>query len=239
MKRAMFADFEAGDFDGSDLGANQLEDLRVERFDHAAHLPVAAFSNRNFKESVACGVADTLHQSGARGAVREFDAVAEAVQLILRERDGRLYEICFRDLGFGTHNVIGKVGVVGHDEQAGCVLVEAAYGKDPLAGFGQQVVDGFAAFGIFIGGEVAFGFVEEEITFFGRGERTAVERHAVALHVYPQVGGLDSFPVHGDAAGADPAAGVGAGADAGSRQDAVERFQHTTGRVVFAREHSL
>ena len=78
-----------------------------------------------------------------------------------------------------------------------------------------------AAFGIFVGGEVALGLVEEEVDLGGVLDGLAVEGDAVADEVHPVIGGLDQLAVHANSAGADPLAGFGARAQAGFRQDAL------------------
>ena len=66
---AVFADFEAGEVEGADAGADEFEDLAAEGFDHAADLAVAAFGDGDFEVGVFGGVADVLDLGGPGGAV--------------------------------------------------------------------------------------------------------------------------------------------------------------------------
>ncbi len=228
-KFAVFADFEAADFDGSDACADQFQDLGAKRFDHAAYLTVAAFGDGDFKEGVAGGVADAGNDGGAGGAVFELDASAQMVELLVGEQGGGFDQVGFGDFGIGAHDVVGEIGVVGHEEKAGGVEVEAADGDDPFSEVIEEIVDGRAIFGIFEGGEVALRFVEEEVDLFCFSDGAAVEGDLIAGGIDPVTGGLDLFTVDGDAAGSDPLAGLGAGGETGLGEDTVEGFEFGLG----------
>ena len=62
----------------------------------------------------------------------------------------------------GIGDAIGEVVVVGKDEQPARVLIEPADRRYPLADVGDQIVYGGPAFRVFIGRDVAFGFIEED-----------------------------------------------------------------------------
>jgi glutamate formiminotransferase len=230
----MFADFKAGDFDRSNLCTNQFEHLRVQRFHHPAHLPVTALRDRNLEKRVSRGITNALHSRRARRTIGEFDAAAQAVQLLLRKQNRRLHEIRLGHLRLWTHDVVPEIGVVGHDKQPGGVLIQTAHGKNPFAGAGQQIVHRLPAFGILISGQVTLRFVEQQIAFFRRRECTTVQCDAVASHIDPKIGRLNYFPVDRDAAGSNPAPRVGPRADSGLRQDSIQRL-----RVVLRSTHFL
>ena len=129
-------------------------------------------------------------------------------------RTWRFDEIALGDMEVGVHDALGKLGIVGEQEQATSIEIEASDRDDEGADVAEQVVDGGAVFRVFVGGEVAFGLVEDQVDVLFPDERFAVEQHLVAVHVDPVVGVEDHAAVYGDAAGTDPAAGFGAGAQA-------------------------
>jgi len=79
----------------------------------------------------------------------------------------------------------------------------------------NEVVDGGAAFGIVECGDVAGGFVKQDVELLLFGEGFVVEENAVAVEVDPHVGVFYDAAVDFDAACVDPAAGLGSGAHAG------------------------
>ena len=187
------------------------------------------------KKRVFGAVANALDDRRARRAVGEREALAQLVQLLVVEQEGRFHQIRFRHLRFGTGDVIAERGIVGQDQQAGGVLIQAAHRKHEVFHAGEQIVNGRPAFRILVSGQVAFGFVEQQVLLLARRERTAVELDAIVLRIDPHIRRLHFLAVDGDAAGADPTARFGARADSELGEDAVERPL----LVVFRRVHSL
>jgi len=90
---APLADFQAANAHGANGHAHQLGHFAFDRFHHAAHLPVAAFSDDDFEKRVFGGIADSGDQGGARGAVVERRAAAQALELFVAEQSGCLHEV--------------------------------------------------------------------------------------------------------------------------------------------------
>lgn len=217
-KLAPPAYWKISDFNRSNSGPNQFQNFRAERFDHPADLAVAAFCDGDFEKSVAGRIANAVDDCGARGTVRQLNAGSKTIELIVGEKNGALDQVGFWNLGFRAGDVIAEIGVVGHDEEAAGVLIEAANREEPFAGSivaGEEIVDGGATFGIFVSGQIALGFIEQQVDFFGSAERAAIEGDAGAIDIDPGFRRARDFAVDGDAAGGDPLAGLGAGADSG------------------------
>ena len=73
---------------GSELDADELQHVRVERLHHAAHLAVAPFGEHDFEVRVLLGVAHARHLRRPRRTVRQLDAVAQPLQLRARVSAG-------------------------------------------------------------------------------------------------------------------------------------------------------
>jgi hypothetical protein len=93
---------------------------------------------------------------------------------------------------------------------SGGIAVQTSHRENPVLYAAQQVVRGGPALGIFVGGQVALGLVEQQIDFLAGRERAAIERDAVVRRIDPEFRRLNFLAVHGDAARADPALSLGA-----------------------------
>ncbi len=72
---AVMADGKVADTQASDFGTDQLQHFASDGFQHAAHLPIAAFVERDFDERIFRGIADAFHVAragwGRRSAPRQ------------------------------------------------------------------------------------------------------------------------------------------------------------------------
>ena len=75
-----------------------FEHFASDRFQHAAHLPIASFVQSYFDERIFRGIADAFHPRRLSGAVAERHAVAQLLQLFVAEQRGCLHQICFWEL---------------------------------------------------------------------------------------------------------------------------------------------
>lgn len=164
---------------------------------------------------VLARVAEFGHLRGPRWAVAEFDAFAKLVELFVGQQRAGLDLVGLGDVEFRVHDALGELCIVGEDEEARGVEIEPADGDDEGLDVLQEVVDGGPAFRIFIRGDEAGGFVEQDINALLAHEGLAVEANFVALHVDPMVGVFNDAAVDVDAAVVDPRASFGAAAEAG------------------------
>ena len=98
---AVAADGKIADAQASDFDADQFEHFASDGFQHAAHLPVAAFVQSYFDERIFPGIADAFHSRGLSGAVAERHAIAQLPQLFVAEQRGGLHQIRFGNLVIG------------------------------------------------------------------------------------------------------------------------------------------
>ncbi len=165
---AVTADGKIADAQASDFDADQLEHFASDGFQHAAHLPVAAFVQSDFDERIFLGIADALHSRGLSGAVAERHAIAQLLKLFVAEQCGRLHQIRFGNFVIWIGDPLGKARVAGEQQQSAGVLIQPADGNHPASGVLDEIVNRGAAFGILEGGDVAGGLVEQQVDFLGR-----------------------------------------------------------------------
>jgi hypothetical protein len=124
----------------------------------------------------------------------------------------------------GIGEAFGELVVVGQEEESAGIEVEPSYGRDERVYRGYQIVDSGAALGIFEGGDVARGLVEQDVQAVLRLEGLVIEEDLVAVEIDPLVRVFNDASVDLDAPAVDPASGLGAGAESGFGDDAIESF---------------
>src|ERR1035438_4523758 len=124
------ADREVRDADRADRGADQFQHAAAGGFDHAPHLPVTAFGENDFDKRVLRAVAQPVHLGRAGWAVVQFDAAAQALDLLLAEQCRGFRLVGFGHQVRGAGDVVGEGCVVGHQQQAARVQIEAAYSTE-------------------------------------------------------------------------------------------------------------
>lgn len=226
---------EGTEGDGADLGAFELEDGVADGFAEAAEDAVAAFVDVELEPGVAASEAEGADAVGFHEAVVEGDAVAQALH------DGAFvvdfaFEFDLVDtehLFGGVHECVGEVAVVGEEESAFAVPVEAADGVDAGHAFGEEVGDDGAVGGVIEAGDVADGFVEEDVGAFGLpADGFSVDFDAGAARGDFGAEGIDDATVNGDAALEDEFFGFAAAAVSGEAEVALE----ANGILVFVHE---
>ena len=78
---------------------------------------------------------------------------------------------------------LGEVAVVGEQQRAAGLEVEASDGKYPFVDVAQEVFDGLAAFGIIQSRDDAARFMQEEVDMALRDQASAVDFHAVFVGI--------------------------------------------------------
>jgi hypothetical protein len=144
--------------------------------EHAADLMVAAF----VEGDEGFGFAKGFELGGEEGfgfAVEHEFAGSEEGFLVALERAVEGGVIGFEAAGFRVDDAVEEFSVIGHEEESGGVLVEAADGaEDGISSRearGEEVVDDGA--GVVEAAGVAIGFVEHEGERSGRVEGFAAE----------------------------------------------------------------
>ena len=78
---------------------------------------------------------------------------------------------------------VAQFAVIGHEQCPFGVEIEPSDGKEAQRDFGDQIGDDGPALGIGEGGDIAGGFVEEDIHLFFKGHRFAVAGDPVMRRV--------------------------------------------------------
>lgn len=129
----------------------------------------------------------------------------------------------FFEVGFGRGVAVDERALVGDEDEAGGVFVEAADGGDGgfavEPGLGKEFVD-IGTFGFAVGAAVVEGFVEHGEEAVGVVEGFAVDGDRGGVGFLIGAGGGDAIDV--DAAFADPGGGFAASAVAEGGEDLIE-----------------
>lgn len=108
------------------------------------------------------------------------DAVAKVLDGLFVGLAADFYMVGFGDVGAGFGEFLGQGAVVGEEEKTFAGVVETADGVNAFGKIAEELHDGGATFGIADRGDVAFGFVHQEIDETLRArERLAVDGDGV------------------------------------------------------------
>lgn len=207
-------------------------------FKHPADLPVLALDQRDFIPRIVAfsrephlGWSGTLRVHGAVTWLgREFDAVAQLLNIFLFGLARNFDQICFRHVRSSAHQMVGQCAVIGHEQQAFTEVIEAAYGINARSRLLHQFHHRGAAFRIGNCGDVALGLVQKKIDVaLDALQQLAVNFDVVAFQVRFTAQFGDDLPVDGDAPLGNQFFCMATGRDAGRGDDLLQALsRHLT-----------
>jgi hypothetical protein len=190
--------------------------------EHAADLVIAALGEG--EAGFAGG--EEFEGGGGAGLVLAFEeerAAGEELYRVFRYVAVEGGVVGLGDFVLGRGEAVDELGLVGEEEEAGGVFVEAADGGDlwiaAAPAVGEERVD-VGAFAGVVGADESEGFVQEEKKAVGVVERGAVDLDVGGRGFLRDVAG--GFAAEGDGAGGDPVAGFAAGAVAEAGEELIE-----------------
>ena len=160
-------------------------DLVAEELEHAADLAVASFMDGDFHTGQVRlrVIANIVDIGRGRHAVLQLDAVCQVLQDRIGNAPFDLDFISLVDEAAGMHEDVGQFTVIGHDQQAFRILVQAADGVDAVLFLPEIVHDRRPALVIARRGDDALGLVEQIIMLRLRFQGLAVDGNAVLVGV--------------------------------------------------------
>ena len=197
--------------------ADQAVHGQPEMLEHALDLAVLAFAQTHRDPAIGALLAIEMRLDPGIFDAVDRDALAKCVELGLVGRAIGAHAVATQPAGRGQLEHASEPAVIGQQQQAFGVDVEAADGDEARQVFRQRVEDGRAALGIVIRGDEAARLVEhEQARAFARGQRLAVDGDAIFLR-HIDGGRRQHFAIHRDAAGLDPGFRIATRAHADAR----------------------
>src|SRR3569832_1005875 len=199
-------------------------------YPHSPHLAVAAFAQHHVVPVIGALAARVDQRIEVRGAVIELHALAQALEYRVLDLTQYTHRVFAFDLAGGMHQTIGELAVVGEQQQAQRVEVEATHGDPASADAWQAIEYGRPSFRIGLTAYLAGGFVIHEHArprLFHRRRRSddaAIDAHDVAVR---DTGAeLRGRVVDGDASGAYPFFDAATRTHTGTRQPFLSTSSH-------------
>jgi hypothetical protein len=168
--------------------ALQLFDMVASLLEHGTDLAVAALNERDLIPGVF-GLVDELNSrwSGSRRdslAVRQGNASAKLLNGGIAGLSAHFHKIRFWNMGRSLCQCIGKLTVVGEQQETFAGIVQTADGVDALFDTAQEVDNGRAAFGVAQRGDVTFRFIEQDVNVVaGELEQLSIDADVVLPRV--------------------------------------------------------
>ena len=197
-----------------DSDSNQPLHRMADGIAHPADLAIAAFVDRDAQDA-----GRRLRDLGWRGhAVVELDSVAQSAHRASGDIALHIDQIFLLDAVARVRQPVGKVTVVGQQQQSLSRRVETAYGIHTRLG-GHQLHDCWATLRIVGGAHDARRLIEQQIDHsWLDADRNAVDLNAIVFHIDAAAEHRD-FAVHRDAFGCDHVLAHAAAAPTSNRQD--------------------
>src|SRR6185437_9476305 len=214
------ADGERAQHELADLDPLEGDDARTYGFDHAADLAVFSLAQGEFDRTPV--QAAHRSRSGALAAP-DIKALAEAGEGGVAEWRVHGGAVNLLDLGGRIGDALGEDAVVGEEQEAAGVLVEAADGEIPRRLLAHHIVDRGATAGIAVAGDDAGGLVQGPIEAARRAERAAVQLDLLTRGSDPGLRVAQHASGDRDPARGDPLGGNRAGSEAGAGKGPVQR----------------
>ncbi len=215
LERPVLPYFELADRDGADRGAHQLPHAAAYLLDHPPHLAIAALGDDHLERSLVLILPEQMHLGRTRGTFIQLHPRAQLLQLLLAQLARRFHQVSLRHLVVRIHNALGKLRIVGQDQQTAGVQIQPSHRNHVLRQAADQIVDRRPAFRVLIRRQVAFGLVEQNVFLLGCLDGLAVKRYGIPFEIHPLIGSLRGAAVHLHPAGRDPFAGLGPRTDSG------------------------
>jgi hypothetical protein len=186
----MRADLEGGIADRSEAHPLQPHDRMADGFTHQAHLAGPAFMQHNRHERlIAAGAEARGHHARVRrrGAPAiNCHSAPQLSQRVLARLAAHAGVVLAFDLVARVEQPLGERPVVGEQQQALGVVVEAAHRVDVLADVGQQVEDGRTALRVPARRDVAARLVQQDVAVADRdADALTVDADLVPVGIRP------------------------------------------------------
>ena len=175
----------------TELDAPEAQHRMAEGLAVALDLAVAPFGERDLeprRPRVPCPVAaDEAHGARHRGPVGQRGAAPPAREILGADAPLDLNLVDARDLVARMEKAVAELAVIGEQEQALGVEVEATDREQPLGARGQEIDHDGAPLRIAPARHVAARLVQEQVAMRGdaRGQRAAVDGDDVAARDRP------------------------------------------------------
>lgn len=135
--------------------------------------------------------------------------------MFVGENARRLHQVSLRHLVARVHHGFGELRIVGEDQQAGGVQVQAPYRNDVRGVEWKQVVDRGPSIRIAMGGEITLRLVHQQVHGMSRADRLTVDGDGVPFQIDPVLRVADHGAVDLNAPSGDHLAGIGSRCDSG------------------------
>ena len=197
----------------------ELVDLEAERLDHPVDLAMLAFVDRDAEPRVLALAGQDLDLGGHRdGAIVERDAIAQRLDVVALEPAVNLDVIGLRDVIRWREQARRELAVVGQQQHAFGVEIEATDRLHRYRQVRQIVHHRRPAAVVGHGGDAAFGLIEQHVKMIEGDDRLAVHQDRVVVGVDLRAEHGHDRAVHLHAAGDDQILGLATCGDPSGRE---------------------
>jgi len=167
-----------------------------------------------------------LYATRTGSAFLDCHASAKSVEIFFAWLPTDLDEVSLLDPRGGARELVGEFAIISHQQEAFAEIVEATDGVEAFARLGEKLHDGGPTFGIADRGDVALGFVEDEVAMaLGTLEELAIDTNMIAGGVGFAAELSNDLSIDLNTTGGDEFFRMAATGDAGLRKDLLQAFE--------------
>ena len=174
-----------------------MNERDLKNLHHPADLPLAAFGQVHFINPPALGLPGKPDPAGRRFFSVDRNPALGLPDLGRGERPGERGFVNLVQAVAGMHEAVGEITVVGDDQKAGGVLVEATDRIQARADGHKIIRDGLTPVGVRNGGDDVPGLVKSEVKLLLKNDLFAPIRHFVFVGRHRESGFQHRLAVHG------------------------------------------
>ncbi len=198
--------------------ANEPQHLVAKHFSNFTNLAFAALVQHDPHPNTIFAALQHVNPGWRRRHIVQLHAIAPLAQRLCRRRLVEQRTIFFFNLIAGVCQALGKLAVVGHQQQAFAVIIEPANRKQPRGQIDQSN-HCWAALRIIGGGNDAGGFIQHDVgSRINFPDRLTVDENRILLGINACAGDNHDFAIDRHPAGANELLAVAPRGDTGARQ---------------------
>ena len=178
----------------------QFNHLMANSSQQSTNFAVLAFLQFQFQNRAASLMSYDTNALKTEEAFGKVHPVPQLIQCLWSRPAGDMTTIAPHHFETGMRQSLGKIAVVGQQQQALRVFVQSPDREEPLIRDRDHVDRARTSFRVAVGAEHAFGFVQQEVTESGKSQPFGIEADIVSFRGDGTSRIVDDDPVHRNAA---------------------------------------
>jgi hypothetical protein len=182
---AILPQADAADANRSETNPFELHHFVADTSKQTSDFPILPFGHRDLDPGALTGFLDRLDSVHPEFAFREEEPLFECFEGLPSRLASHLGLVIPIDPVLGVCEFLGKIAVIGHDQQSGGIFIESADCEQPRSEIREQIDHSPPALRIAVSAEEAGWLVQHVVFLPFHPERFTIERNDLRLRLHP------------------------------------------------------